>query len=153
MIGSIQKNIIKKKIIKTDDNEDYLIRYTLFNCKHFSIKIHKILKSDDMCLHDHPWKFYSFIIKGGYWEYTPLVNQHKTDVSNTYNGVDSQKKWYGQFSFLVRPAHWIHRLEIPENSYVLTFVITLKKTKNWGFFTPNYGFINFRNYNSNEHCE
>mgnify|MGYP003448137758 CR=1 FL=1 len=33
----------------------YLVIYTLFTCKWFSIKIHKILISDPSDMHDHPW--------------------------------------------------------------------------------------------------
>ncbi len=154
MIGSIKKfGFIKKKVILRDsDEEAYLVRYNLFECSLFSFKIHKILKSDELCLHDHPWKFISLILKGGYWEHTPPVNQHKEDITSTYNGTDYEKKWCGPLSLLVRPAHWIHRLEIPKGKYALTFVITFKKSKSWGFFTPNFGFIDFRNYNKNDHC-
>mgnify|MGYP001603712754 CR=1 FL=1 len=143
----------KKKIIPREDGKDYLIRYSLFNCKFFSIKIHNILLSDDYCLHDHPWKFISFILKGGYWEHCPTVNQHKEDVTKTFDGVRTQSKWYGVGSLLVRPAHWIHRLELDDRMNTWTFVITFKKTKSWGFFTPKFGFIDFSKYNSEKHCD
>jgi len=146
--------IIKKKIIQREDGKDYMIRYSFPTTSWlpFSIKIHKILLSDDYCLHDHPWKFFSLILKGGYFEYVPPINQHKFDVTSNYNGNDMIKKWYGPLSFLVRPAHWIHRLEIPKDKPTWTLVMTFKKTKEWGFFTK-IGFINWKNYISKEHCE
>lgn len=154
MVGSITKNwLFKKKIIKREDNEDYLVRYSILNTKWFSIKIHNMLISDSQCLHDHPWHFYSFILKGGYWEYTPKVNQHILDISKTYNGEDVIKKWHGAGSLLNRPAHWIHRIELPKDKKCWTFVITFKKTKDWGFFTKSLGFVSWKNYNSKEHCD
>ncbi len=144
---------IKKKIIKREDGKDYLVRYSLpTKWLPFSIKIHKILLSDDHCLHDHPWLFYSLILKGGYWEHTPPVNQHKIDVTSTYNGIDSVKKWIGPGSIIKRPGHWIHRLEITDKP-CWTFVITFKKSREWGFFTKQFGFLNWSKYNSQEHCE
>lgn len=144
---------IKRRAIQREDNKDYLIRYSLPTASWmpFSIKIHKILLSDDDCLHDHPWKFFSLILSGGYFEYTPPVDQHKIDLTRTYNGVEMIKKWHGPMSFLVRPAHWIHRLELKEGNPTWTFVITFKKTKDWGFFTKN-GFINWMNYDKRKHC-
>jgi len=145
---------LKKKVIQREDGKDYMIRYSFpsFSWLPFSIKLHKIILSDDYCLHDHPWKFCSFILKGGYYEYTPPIDQHKFDITQNYKGTHMIKKWYGSFSFLIRPAHWIHRLEIPDNNPTWTFVITFKKTKEWGFFTKK-GFINWKNYISQIHCE
>src|SRR6266403_2608875 len=147
--------IIKKKVIQREDGKDYMVRYSLptFNWLPFSLKIHKILLSDDFCLHDDPWLFYSLILKGGYWEHTPPVDQHKNDITSSYNGIDSVNKWIGPGSFIKRPAHWIHRLEIPENKPCWTFVITMNKSREWGFFTKKFGFLNWKNYNSEEHCE
>lgn len=146
-------SFIKKKVIQREDGKDYLIRYSLPNFwLPFSIKIHKILLSDDVCLHNHPWLFYSLILRGGYWEHTPPVDQHKVDISNSYDGIDSVKKWIRPGSLLKRPAHWIHRLEIPINTPCWTLVVTMNKTRGWGFFTKKWGFLDWRNYKSEEHC-
>ena len=49
--------------------EPYLERYYLFlkdrNKFPFNIFLHKFLKSDPDQLHDHPWNYSTFIIKGG----------------------------------------------------------------------------------------
>jgi hypothetical protein len=155
MIGNIVKTLFfKKKIIQREDGLDYLVRYTLCNNNWFSIKIHHLKISDSLCLHDHPWHFYSLILKGGYWEVTPNVDQHKVDITDSFDGNEQNtvRKWYRPFSFLNRPAHWIHRLELPEGKDCWTFVITFKKTKEWGFFTQKFGFINWKKYISEEHC-
>jgi hypothetical protein len=128
--------LFRKKIItrKSDTGkEPYMIRWNIFQCHWFSIKIHRILLSDDDCMHDHPWTFISFILKGGYVEETP----------------GAAKKLYGPGSVLYRPAKFIHRLEIFQPA--VTLVINFRKTKSWGFFTPK-GFVEWFNYTKN-HCE
>lgn len=155
MLGNIEQNwFFKKKVIKRDeDNKDYMVRYTLCNNSLFSIKVHNLLISDNTtCLHDHPWLFYSLILKGGYWEHTPNVNQHKTDLTKTFDGNNIVRKWISPGSFMKRPAHWIHALELPEGQTCWTFVITFKKTKEWGFYTKAFGFLNWREYRGEEHC-
>ena len=55
-----------RHVIATNDGDPYLIRYTLIECRWFSIKVHHILRSDeDRCEHDHPWPFVSLILTGG----------------------------------------------------------------------------------------
>jgi hypothetical protein len=124
---------ITKRIISRKDKEKYLVRYTILNTKWWSLKIHNILLSDDDCMHDHPWKFYSLILWGGY-------------VEHSENGA----KIYHPGNFLVRPAEFKHRLQIFQPCW--TLVITFKKTRNWGFWTPR-GFVHHKDYVSQEMCE
>jgi len=125
--------MIKKKTIYRSDNIPYLVRYSIFNCRWFAIKIHNILSSDDDCLHDHPWRFVTFLMKGSYIEHTP----------------DGKSKKYGRFSLLYRNLNYIHRLEIVEP--VWTFVVTFKKKKKWGFFTKN-GWVEWFKHSYNDGC-
>lgn len=104
------------RIRNNADNPPYLIRYSLFTCPWFAIKLHHILISDDDCMHDHPWSFLSVIVKGGYVEHTP-----------------KGKHLYGAGSLLWRPSPSIHKLEIFQPA--TTLVITFKKTRQWGFYT------------------
>ena len=127
------KRLIKKKIIYRNPGEPYLIRYTLFTCPWFSIKVHKILLSDPSCMHDHPWAFLTFLLKGGYVERTPKGS-----------------KVYSRGSLLYRPASYIHKLEIHQP--VWTFVITFRKIKRWGFLTP-LGWVEWYKYDYAEGCE
>lgn len=121
--------IYRKKVITRSSNEPYLIRYTLIKNKWFSIKIHKILLSDDACWHDHPWSFISFILKGGYKEYS----------DKNPNG-----KFFKPLSVLWRPAEWKHRLEITQPCW--TLIISFKRKRKWGFFTKE-GWVEWFNYN------
>jgi hypothetical protein len=141
----------KKKIIYREDNQPYLIRYTLFTCKYFSIKIHHILLSDYDCLHCHPWNFISILLWGSYIEHS-----EKTAWSHYFTYVPREElmvaKRYGVGNILYRPADWKHRLEI--NKPVWSFVITFKKVRMWGFYTPQ-GFVPWYKYfgTNNGRCE
>lgn len=126
--------LYKKKVIYRDDNRPYLIRYTLFTCRWFSVKIHNILLSDYDCLHDHPWAFTTLILKGGYVENTPGGKQHL----------------YGAGTMLYRPAQFKHSLTIYQPTW--TFVVTFKKVREWGFWTRQ-GWVKWFNYSSDSSCE
>lgn len=94
----------------------YLIRTTLFKCKLFSIKIHKVLISDTGDLHDHPWNYMSIILKGGYYEHTK-----------------SGKQWYKPGSILFRKGDVPHKLEIPDGKTCMSLIFTTRKWRDWGF--------------------
>ena len=76
----------RKRIIKDrDSNEPYLIRWYLFlkDRKNFpfNITLHKVLKSDEPVLHNHPWSYATLILKGGYWEHTPCISREGATFS------------------------------------------------------------------------
>ena len=122
-----------KKVIYREGNKPLLIRWNLFECRWFSLKIHKLVSSDNSCQHDHPWAFVTFLMKGGYVEYTPTGS-----------------KIYSRFSLLYRPARYIHRLEIHQP--VWTLVLTFKKERMWGFITPR-GWVRWFEYEAKDICE
>lgn len=123
----------RKKAIYRENHTPLLFRWNLFECKFFSVKIHKLVSSDNACQHDHPWAFITFLLKGAYVEFTPAGS-----------------KVYSRFSLLYRPANYIHRLEIHQPVY--TFVITFKKIREWGFITPK-GWVKWYLYNPTNNCE
>jgi hypothetical protein len=143
---------IKKKVITRWDNEPYLIRYTLMTTPWFSIKIHKILLSDDACLHDHPWSFLSIVLKNGYKEYHHRNGHAFTSFKNdgTYTLNETVYKHIKAPAILYRKANWAHRLVVDKPA--TTLVITFKKTRQWGFFTPS-GWIKWYKYKQENQCE
>lgn len=147
-------DFLKKSVITRDDTGAYLVRWTIFGCRLFSIKLHHIVQSDDACLHDHPWPFTSIILKGGYWEHAPVLEysncsmniQEKEDVRYL------RRRWYSPFSILHRPALWRHRLELPPNKTCWTLVFTGKPIRDWGFWTPK-GWVFWEKYDpSKKNC-
>lgn len=166
--------LYKKSIISRDgDDSPYLIRYNLFECPWFSIKIHKILQDDRDCPHDHPWAFFSIILKGGYIEWIPVQQEAGEGwiyVVDVTGGQQEKGKLFRAGTILYRPADWIHRLELraryvgavrylgvltaPATKSVpaTTLVITFKKVREWGFWTKR-GFVKWFNYHAKNKCE
>lgn len=130
-----------------DNGDAYLIRYFVWNSNQGPVKkphvyLHHIVKSDpDREHHDHPWDFFSLILKGGYWEETPLPRKAVPDFDFDPNskiklvkyedGGWGVRKWFGPLSFLRRPATWTHRLYLEKPAW--TLVYTRKKSREWGF--------------------
>lgn len=142
----------KKKVITRGTDEPYLIRYSIFSCRFFAIKVHHILVSDDACLHSHPWPFISFILRGGYTEQQFAITPPKEYTAWRINHRRKVAKWYGVGSLLYRHANSIHRLILPYGKTAWTLVITFRKIQSWGFFTPA-GYVNWRDYNNDGGCE
>lgn len=167
--------LFDKRVIKRRGNVPYLIRWTILgfglDSSWFSIKVHNILISDEECLHNHPWAFISIILKGGYTEHTKWLPWAYNKpgwserVISEKNGFHVQHKEFGRGSILYRPAHWSHRLQLP-NTLVphpkgggfiekpipaWTLVFTFRKTQRWGFFTKN-GWIHNWKYSEEKDC-
>lgn len=159
-------DFFKKTVITRSgvgDQVPYLIRWTLFSCRWFSIKVHRILISDEDCLHDHPWSFLSIILSGGYWEHAPDLEEYLKAAGITraslyyvsskywYRSCRVKRKWYGPGSILWRPHTFsLHRLELEKPA--TTLMITFKRAKEWGFFTKE-GWIPWFKYSPQNKCE
>lgn len=144
-----------KKIIQREDGKPYLIRYRIFDCRWFKIRIHHILQSDPDCLHDHPWNFISVILKGGYYEHTKGRRDNITGIKKFDKSDDDLVEkivWYDWASVLIRAANWQHRLEIPTGRSAWTLVIMFKRKREWGFWTKD-GFVEWFKYKGGEKCE
>lgn len=148
---------IRKKIITRGDGEVYLIRYTIFTFfTLFSIKLHKIILSDDACLHDHPWAFISLILRRGYIEEhygvpMKIIKEYGGDVTSVELKDYIVSKRYRAGSLLYRPANYTHRLIILGKP-AWTLVFTFKKIRRWGFWT-RLGWVHWRLYKQDNSCE
>lgn len=156
----------KSEFIREGEKTPYLIRYNLFECPWFSIKIHRILQTDNDCPHDHPWAFWSWIIKGGYIEHQVLRDGEGRVLVPANHYPAETCTYYGRWSFLRRPANWIHRLELDAiwvpylGGYArrkvevpaTTLVVTFKKSREWGFWTKK-GWIPWNKYKGVNKCD
>lgn len=137
--------------IRRDNGELYMMRYNLFQCPAFTIKLHIFHLSDDECMHDHPWWFLSFILWGGYVEHTEkeMIEEHyqTSDKNPEYlinrKYIKKESKIVHPFSILFRPAEHKHRVEVHQKC--VTLVITGRRTRQWGFWTKN-GWIEYFKY-------
>jgi len=127
------------------NGESYLTRLTLFKTPWFSVKLHWIHKPDpDRDLHDHPWPFASFILRGWYKE----LECRKPDMRQAWIEAGAPAVADRKFPVKERLVRWFntkdtraaHRItEASPN--LLTLVFTGVKSKEWGFYdedTFNY---------------
>lgn len=128
-------------VIKNHKGEPYLVRLTLFTCPWFSIKLHVILRDDDdRALHDHPWPFVTIIMVNGYYEETKL------------SGGTSRVRYRAPWTIHYRKAQYTHRVELTDPSRpAVTFVITGRKTRKWGFHCPE-GWTYWRDFDTAGGC-
>lgn len=112
----------------------YLRRWFIYlNPKYpdFRIFLHNIRLSDhDRSLHDHPWDFKTFIIKGGYKE-------HLEDGSY-------RTGWSGR-TFENKAEH-VHRLELKPGQSTWTILKVGRARRVWGFHDKEKGWVDWRTY-------
>ena len=102
----------KRIVLDRISNEPYLERYYLFlkdrDTFPFNIFLHKFLKSDPDDVHDHPWPYFTIILRGGYWEWIPEFNGQGEKIGETAH-------WRGPGSFRWCSADSYHRIELDPN--------------------------------------
>lgn len=120
----------KRVVMDRVNNEPYLERYYLFLKDRkrfpFNIFLHKFLKSDPDDLHDHPWPYATFIVAGGYWEWTPVYNNKKEKIGEI-------AKWRGPGHFRFCSANSFHRIEIDPDVTCWTVFMPGPQQRDWGF--------------------
>ena len=116
------------------ENEPYLERYYVFlqdrNRFPFNVFVHKFLKSDPDDVHDHPWPFFTVILRGGYWEWTPQFDAQGRKINEV-------AKWCGPGSFRCASADQYHRIELDPDITAWTLFMPGPKKRDWGFLVKN----------------
>jgi hypothetical protein len=99
----------------------YAYRWVL-NLWFFSIRLHHFMRSDDKrYMHDHPFNFWTWCIKGEY-----------TDVSMDDDG-NIVRDHFPRWSLRHRPAEHKHYVDVPVcGSW--TILLCGRKCRNWGFW-------------------
>ena len=110
--------------------EDYMHRYYLFlkDRKNFpfNVTLHQIVRSDDPIMHDHPWPYMTVVLKGGYWEHTPVFDKDG-------NYLVEFQTWRGPGSIIYRKANEYHWLELEEGKSATTLFFMGPQQREWGF--------------------
>lgn len=149
-IHNLFEKMDRVRVIKDrDTKEPYLIRYYLFLKDRkkfpFNITLHKILKSDDPIFHDHPWPFFTIILKGGYCETTPIYewieepeNCSDPRMTHTVRKIVGHKtKWKGPGSIIWHRATDLHYLLLKDEQPCTTLFFMGPQKRNWGFLSKN----------------
>ena len=125
----------------------YMVRWRLIQTPYFGIYLHKFLRGDaDPFVHDHPWAFISFVLRGGYTEmvrnnFTHEINPRHVKRVNVKRRDD---------------AHFVGALDrVP----TWTLVFRGRQRRTWGFWIPTYAphspevprqtWIEFEDFNKN----
>lgn len=111
--------------------EDYLHRYYLFLKDRtwfpFNVTLHKIVRSDDPIMHDHPWPYITIVLRGGYYEHTPVFNEEGKQFAEF-------SAWRGPGSIIKRSASGYHWLELDESIGPATTLFFMgRQQRDWGF--------------------
>ena len=110
----------KRVILDRVSDEPYLTRYYLFLKDRenfpFNIFLHNFHKGDPDDLHDHPWPYFTLILRGGYWEHTP-----------------EGRFWRGPGHFRVCSSTSLHRIELEPNIDCWTLFVPGLHRREWGF--------------------
>ena len=124
----------KRIVYDRVDNEPYLERYYLFLKDRawfpFNVFLHKFLKSDIDDLHDHPWPYATLILKGGYYEWTPVFNNKGKKIAEFCT-------WRGPGHFRIAGANSYHRVELDPGVECWTLFMPGPKKRDWGFLVEN----------------
>lgn len=100
-------------------------RWRLIQTPLFGIYVHFIYREDlDPVPHDHPWRFWSFILRGGY---TEELHRRTGDCGSCEDRVCSR---WSLHSF---PLHHAHRI-VSVRPKTVTLVLVGRKVRTWGFY-------------------
>jgi len=132
----------KRVILDRQSKDPYLVRYYIFLKERkwfpFNIFVHKFLMSDPADLHDHPWPYATLILKGGYYEWTPVYDRDGRKITEV-------SKWCGPGSFRIRSANSLHRIELDPDVTAWTLFMPGPQQREWGFATRK-GWVKHKNY-------
>ena len=116
------------------ENEPYLERYYLFLRERerfpFNVFLHKFLKSDPDDVHDHPWPYFTVILKGGYYEWIPQFDSAGRKCGEIGH-------WRGPGHFRISSATSYHRIELDPDVTAWTLFCPGPKQRDWGFLVKN----------------
>jgi hypothetical protein len=89
------------------------------------------VRSDDPVFHDHPWPYITIILRGGYWEHTPIVELDEI--------VGETVIWRGPGSIIKRNSEELHWLELDEKVGPATTLFLMgPQVREWGFVINNH---------------
>lgn len=124
----------RRVVMDRQSNEPYLERYYLFLKDRqkfpFNIFLHHFLKGDPDDVHDHPWSYFTLILKGGYWEYIPQFNSEGKKTCEI-------GKWRGPGHFRLCKPISFHRIELDPSVDCWTLFMPGPQKREWGFLVKN----------------
>lgn len=150
-----------------EDSSIYLIRYYVVRSKYFNFFIHQFLRSDRDDLHDHPWHFCTFLVRGAYTEKKWNFESNVVETIRRQSGANERVFYrsgdriadllavlrlkdgvYTKNRFVLRKATDQHRVltdityRESEKEYApLTLCFTGPQIREWGFIKETEGYL------------
>jgi hypothetical protein len=128
----------------------YLVRYYLVRSKYFNIFIHQFLRSDRDDLHDHPWDFFTYLVRGEYVErkWDPkagkIVETFRSNMPWRRFPIGRVRE-KPQNRLVVRRAEDQHQVVVlrdlklaDKDKAALTICVTGPTRREWGFIKEEY---------------
>lgn len=112
-------------------------RWRLIQTPLFGVYVHFIYREDlDPTPHDHPWRFWSLVLRGGYTE------DYRDDSRYL---LDAEFKTHRRGSTHTFPLRACHRI-ISVEPRTVTLVVVGRKLRSWGFYDEmrNGHFVDWR---------
>ena len=141
----------------------YMRRWRLVHTRWFGIRVHQIVRSDNRDVHDHPFAFVSFILRGGYYENRPVHTRAFLEWRIAYRkelepgDLDTTARWCGPGTLVFRRARDLHRLDLKceqgggDERPCWTLVFRGPTEHDWGFMPPT-GWIGADEYKAQRHA-
>jgi len=128
--------------VRHEDGTPYMDRFWLFRWggsreigqepsvhPWIALNVHHIRSSDWSTYHDHPWGFFTLILRGRYTEVTP---QPFIGVPLGFGGYTRYRTYRAGSLRFVRARQW-HYLTLEPGEDAWTLVLKLPKVQTWGF--------------------
>jgi hypothetical protein len=140
--------ILRRVEVRESGNPEHLLitRYRIVTTPLFGVMVHALESPDDTRnLHNHPWPFFTLILRGGYDQ---LFSSSLDDaVADAESNQSQQTKVMlpGSFGWMTRNE--FHAIAKLHRSPTWTLFITGPRLGKWGFATAD-GFVEHDEYGS-----
>lgn len=116
-----------------DPDITYLARIRLVQTPWFGVYVHRISLPDARdVLHDHPWPFVSFLLRGSYTEMTPGPGASSAESTAPY-ALPRRVRFVNVKRFN-KSYHWISEVH---RDPVWTLVFVGRRRRVWGYLEPD----------------
>lgn len=121
------------------DGTTYLARMRVVQTPWFALYFHRMESPDPgLDLHDHPWPFISWVIRGGYRE----IRADTRDAGRIFGEAAAEipsahineRRWMSIKLLRLTEAHTIYQLK---KNPTWTLVFCGRRVRPWGFYTEN----------------
>lgn len=135
MIKKLMQRLGRHRIIMDrQSSEPLLERYYVFLKDRkwfpFNVFVHKFCKGDPGDVHDHPWPYFTLILKGGYYEWVPGFNEAGIKTCEV-------RKWRGPGHFRFCSSTSYHRIELVPSVTAWSMFVPGPHKREWGFLVDN----------------